>query len=195
MAALSEWSQCRTPTDALEMQARYASEAMADYVAEGQRMWTLMTAAGLARRRSRESSRRPAAAQSAAAARLGAMMDMRVKAGSGWPDGRGGRDDAAGNACASRARVTSAPQGRGTAGAARGARSVVPARFVRVDGVRGNHGPLAQCGGGALQHRAVADGAGRRPTGTGRRTWRSRRASGCSSPRRRSRSRCGLATT
>lgn len=46
MAALSEWSQCRTPTDALEMQARYAGEALADYLAEGQRMWTLMAAAG-----------------------------------------------------------------------------------------------------------------------------------------------------
>jgi hypothetical protein len=48
MAALSEWSHCATPTDALEMQARYASEALADYVAETQRMWGLMTAAGLA---------------------------------------------------------------------------------------------------------------------------------------------------
>ena len=46
MAALSEWSQCKTPTDALEMQARYAGEALADYLAEGQRMWTLMAAAG-----------------------------------------------------------------------------------------------------------------------------------------------------
>jgi Phasin protein len=46
MAALSEWSQCKTPTDALEMQARYAGEAIADYLAESQRMWTLMAAAG-----------------------------------------------------------------------------------------------------------------------------------------------------
>jgi hypothetical protein len=46
MAALSEWAQCRTPTDALEMQARYAGEALADYLAESQRMWTLMAAAG-----------------------------------------------------------------------------------------------------------------------------------------------------
>lgn len=48
MAALSEWTHCTTPTDALEMQARYASEALADYVAETQRLWGLMTAAGLA---------------------------------------------------------------------------------------------------------------------------------------------------
>ena len=46
MVALSQWSQCRTPTDALEVQARYVGEALADYVAEGQRMWTLMAAAG-----------------------------------------------------------------------------------------------------------------------------------------------------
>jgi hypothetical protein len=46
VAALSEWSQCKTPTDALEMQARYAGEALADYLAEGQRMWTLVTTAG-----------------------------------------------------------------------------------------------------------------------------------------------------
>ncbi len=46
MAALSEWTHCTTPTDALEMQARYASEALADYVAGSQRMWGLMAAAG-----------------------------------------------------------------------------------------------------------------------------------------------------
>ena len=46
MAALSEWTRCATPTDALEMQARYASEALADYVAGSQRMWQLMAAAG-----------------------------------------------------------------------------------------------------------------------------------------------------
>lgn len=46
VAALSEWSQCRTAADALEMQARYPGEALADYLAEGQRMWTLMAAAG-----------------------------------------------------------------------------------------------------------------------------------------------------
>jgi hypothetical protein len=46
MAAMSEFAQCRTPTEALEMQARYASEAMSDYVAGGQRMFGLLTAAG-----------------------------------------------------------------------------------------------------------------------------------------------------
>jgi hypothetical protein len=46
MAALSEWARCKTPTDALEMQARYASEAFSDYVAGGQRMFRLLTAAG-----------------------------------------------------------------------------------------------------------------------------------------------------
>jgi len=45
MAALSEWTRCKTPTDALEMQARYASEAMSDYVAGSQRMFRLLTAA------------------------------------------------------------------------------------------------------------------------------------------------------
>jgi predicted nucleic acid-binding Zn ribbon protein len=44
MAALTEWTRCKTPTDALEMQARYASEALADYVAGSQRMWKLMAA-------------------------------------------------------------------------------------------------------------------------------------------------------
>jgi hypothetical protein len=46
MAALSEWTRCATATDALEVQARYASEALADYVAGSQRMWRLMAAAG-----------------------------------------------------------------------------------------------------------------------------------------------------
>ena len=46
MAALSEWTRCATPTDVLEAQARYASEALADYVAGSQRMWQLMAAAG-----------------------------------------------------------------------------------------------------------------------------------------------------
>jgi hypothetical protein len=46
MAALSEWTRCATPTDALEVQARYASEALADYVAGSERMWRLMAAAG-----------------------------------------------------------------------------------------------------------------------------------------------------
>ena len=44
MAALTEWTRCRTPTDALEMQTRYASEALADYVAGSQRMWKLLAA-------------------------------------------------------------------------------------------------------------------------------------------------------
>jgi hypothetical protein len=44
MAALTEWTRCKTPTDALEMQTRYASEALADYVAGSQRMWKLMAA-------------------------------------------------------------------------------------------------------------------------------------------------------
>jgi hypothetical protein len=46
MAALSEWTRCTTPTDALELQARYASEALADYVAGSQRIWQLFAAAG-----------------------------------------------------------------------------------------------------------------------------------------------------
>jgi hypothetical protein len=45
MAALTEWTRCKTPTDALEMQARYASEAMSDYVAESERMFKLLTGA------------------------------------------------------------------------------------------------------------------------------------------------------
>ena len=44
MAVLTEWTRCRTPTDALEMQTRYASEALADYVAGSQRMWKLLAA-------------------------------------------------------------------------------------------------------------------------------------------------------
>ena len=46
MAALSELAQCKTPTDALEMQARYASEALADYVAGSQKMFSLLAATG-----------------------------------------------------------------------------------------------------------------------------------------------------
>ena len=46
MAALSEWARCKTPTDALEVQARYASEALSDYVAGSQRMFQLLSAAG-----------------------------------------------------------------------------------------------------------------------------------------------------
>jgi hypothetical protein len=45
MAALSELSRCKSPTDALEMQARYASEAMSDYAAGSRRMFELLTAA------------------------------------------------------------------------------------------------------------------------------------------------------
>ena len=44
MAALTEWTRCKTPADALEMQTRYASEALADYVAGSQRMWKLLAA-------------------------------------------------------------------------------------------------------------------------------------------------------
>jgi Phasin protein len=46
IAVLSEWARCTTPTDALEIQARYTSEAMSDYVAQSQRMVRLLTAAG-----------------------------------------------------------------------------------------------------------------------------------------------------
>jgi hypothetical protein len=44
MAALSELIHCRTPAEALEMQARYAGEVMSDYVAGSQRMFALMSA-------------------------------------------------------------------------------------------------------------------------------------------------------
>ena len=44
MVALTEWTRCKTPTDVLEMQTRYASEALADYVAGSQRMWKLLAA-------------------------------------------------------------------------------------------------------------------------------------------------------
>jgi len=45
MAALSELSRCKTPTEALEMQARYASEGMSDYATGSRRMFELLTAA------------------------------------------------------------------------------------------------------------------------------------------------------
>ena len=45
MAALSELIHCSTPVEALEMQSRYASEVMSDFVAEGQRMIALLTGA------------------------------------------------------------------------------------------------------------------------------------------------------
>jgi hypothetical protein len=45
MAALSELIHCSTPVEALEMQSRYASEVMSDYVAESQRMIALMSRA------------------------------------------------------------------------------------------------------------------------------------------------------
>jgi hypothetical protein len=48
MAVLSEWAQCRTAADALEMQARYANEAWADYVVGTQRLWDAALAAGRA---------------------------------------------------------------------------------------------------------------------------------------------------
>jgi len=44
MAALSELIQCKTPAEALEMQARYAGDAMSDLVAQSQRMFALMSA-------------------------------------------------------------------------------------------------------------------------------------------------------
>jgi hypothetical protein len=42
MAALSELVHCKTPAEALEMQARYAGEVMSDYLAGSQRMFSLM---------------------------------------------------------------------------------------------------------------------------------------------------------
>ena len=45
MAALSELIHCNTPVEAMEMQSRYASEVMSDYVKQGQRMIALMTGA------------------------------------------------------------------------------------------------------------------------------------------------------
>jgi hypothetical protein len=44
MAALTEWTRCTTANDALEMQTRYVSEALSDYVAGSQRIWKLMAA-------------------------------------------------------------------------------------------------------------------------------------------------------
>ena len=44
IAALAEWTRCKTTTEAVEMQTRYANEALADYVAGSQRMWQLMAA-------------------------------------------------------------------------------------------------------------------------------------------------------
>jgi len=46
IAVFSEFARCTTPTDALEIQARYASEVMSDYVAQSQRMLRLLTAVG-----------------------------------------------------------------------------------------------------------------------------------------------------
>ena len=46
MAAVSEWARCKTPTDAFEVQARYASEALSDYVTGSQRMLQLLNSAG-----------------------------------------------------------------------------------------------------------------------------------------------------
>ncbi len=42
MAMLSDCARCATAAEALEVQARYGSDAIADYVAEGQRMFELM---------------------------------------------------------------------------------------------------------------------------------------------------------
>lgn len=41
VAAVTALAQCTNPGDAVEMQARYAREAMADYYAEGQRLMQL----------------------------------------------------------------------------------------------------------------------------------------------------------
>ena len=42
VAAMTALGQCTNPGEALEMQMRYARDAMADYYAEGQRMMQLM---------------------------------------------------------------------------------------------------------------------------------------------------------
>jgi hypothetical protein len=41
VAAMTALAQCRSPGDAVEMQMRYARDAMADYYAEGQRLLQL----------------------------------------------------------------------------------------------------------------------------------------------------------
>ena len=41
MAAFTDWVQCKSPTEALELQARYATDALSDYVTEGQKMLAL----------------------------------------------------------------------------------------------------------------------------------------------------------
>ena len=41
MAMLSELAKCTTPTEAFEVETRYGSEALSDYVAESQRMMAL----------------------------------------------------------------------------------------------------------------------------------------------------------
>jgi hypothetical protein len=46
IAALTEWTRCTSPTEAFELQARYASEALSDYVAGSQRMMSLLAATG-----------------------------------------------------------------------------------------------------------------------------------------------------
>ncbi len=45
MAMLSECARCATAAEALEVQTRYGTDAWADYVAEGQRMFELLNGA------------------------------------------------------------------------------------------------------------------------------------------------------
>jgi hypothetical protein len=42
MAMLSAWGRCATPTEALDLQARYSSDALTEYLAEGRRMFALL---------------------------------------------------------------------------------------------------------------------------------------------------------
>jgi len=39
---LAEWGHCATPVEAIELQARYGRDAVADYLAEGRRMFALL---------------------------------------------------------------------------------------------------------------------------------------------------------
>ena len=49
MAMLSDCARCATAAEALEVQARYGTDAFADYVAESQRMFELMGGAARGR--------------------------------------------------------------------------------------------------------------------------------------------------
>ena len=46
MAALSDLARCASPVEALELQTRYATDALSDFVAEGQKMFGM--ASGIA---------------------------------------------------------------------------------------------------------------------------------------------------